>query len=31
MNVATNIMFTHMSEKSGINKFGENVVATMVK
>ena len=31
MKIATNIMFTQMSAKEGIKKFGEKVVAAMVK
>ena len=29
--IATNIMFTQMSENTGIKKFGEKVVVSMVK
>ena len=31
MKVATDVMFTQMSEKAGINKFGEKAVVAMVK
>ena len=31
MKVATNVMFTQMSEKAGIKKFGEKAMAAMVK
>ena len=31
MKVATDVMFTKMSAKSGINKFGEKAVVAMVK
>ena len=31
MKVATDIMFTKMSAKSGIKKFGEKTVADMIK
>ena len=31
MKVATNVMFTYMSEKAGIKKFGEKAMAAMVK
>ena len=31
MKVATDIMFTKMSAKSGIKKFGEETVADMIK
>ena len=29
--IATNIMFTQMSEKSGVEKFGEKAVTAMIK
>ena len=31
MKVATDFMFTQMSEKEGMNKFGEKAVSVMVK
>ena len=29
--VATNVMFTHISAKASINKFGEKAVAAMIR
>ena len=31
MDIACNVMFTQMSAKAGINKFGETTIAAMLK